>query len=171
MYSELNILGAEKSLTIVEARPPITISGGIKRLAADKSKSIVFGISVPLPLFNRNQSVQNSLSAQIQSLEYEIDQARLESEASISSQIIQLKSIIDKHAVVDSSILPTAKKVYEMLQDSYEAGRVPYTQLLEAKRAYNELNFEHNDIVLNIRLGFMDIERLTGIAINLEKEK
>ena len=63
--SELEILGAEKDMVIKEARPAVTFSGGFKRLKIDQSKSLLFGVSLPIPIFNRNQGERQSLTAQM----------------------------------------------------------------------------------------------------------
>ena len=170
MSNELNILGAEKSMAIKEARPTVTLSGGVKRLASDKSKSFLFGFSLPLPIFDRNQGTRDSYSAQIQSLRYDIERNRIETDADIRSHIIQLNKSIERHTAIDSMLLPTAEQVYQILQDAYEAGRVPYTQLLEAKRSYNELNFEHNDMILAIQEQIIALESLIGVTLPFEKE-
>jgi cobalt-zinc-cadmium efflux system outer membrane protein len=170
MRSELDILEAEKVAAITEARPTITLSGGFKRFEADKSKSYLVGISMPIPLFNRNQGTRQSLVSQQRSLEYDIEQGKTETISNIQSQTIRLKKSIDRHTTLDSLLLPTAEKAYEMLQKAYEAGRVPYTQLLEAERALNDLSFEHNDMLLAIQEQIIELESLTGVAIHVEKE-
>ena len=171
MHNELKVIGAERARAIAGARPTITLSGGVKRLEADNSKTFLLGLSLPIPLFNRNQGMRESLDAQLRSLEYDIERGKTEAYSKIHSNSIRLKMLIDKHAVLDSLLLPTAAEAYRMLQDAYEAGKVPYTQLLEAERALNDLNFEHNDMLLAIQEQIMTLERLTGVVMNTEKEK
>jgi len=170
MQSDLEILQAEKVLAIAEARPAITFSGGIKRFEADNSKSFVFGVSLPIPLFDRNQGTRQSLDARLRSLEYDIEQGKIEAISNIKSHTIRLKNLVHRHAILDSLILPTAEEAYRTLQNAYEAGRVPYTQLLEAERALNELSFEHNDMLLAIQEQIIAIESLTGATLRVEKE-
>jgi cobalt-zinc-cadmium efflux system outer membrane protein len=169
--NELNILEAEKKLVNAESRPAITLSGGVKRFEVDKSRSFLFGISLPIPLFNRNQGMLQSIDSRIRSLEIYAEQQRVETAAGIRSQSIQLKKLIDGHATIDSILLPTSEKAYQTLQNAYEAGRVPYVQLLEAERALNDLNFEHNDMLLAIQEQVIELESLTGVILSAEKEK
>ncbi len=170
MYSEFGILEAEKELAIREARPAVTLSGGFKRFEVNKSKSFLFGVSLPLPFFNRNQGTRESIDAQLRSMEYEIDQVRNTAGSEIKYHTIKLNQLVDRHACLDSLILPTAENVYDKLQSAYEAGRVPYTQLLEAERSLNELNFEHNDMILAIHEQIIALENLTGIALRMDME-
>ena len=103
-------------------------------------------------------------------LEYNIESTTIESNAIIKSNILQLKKSINTFNTIDSLLLPTAEKAYRTLQDAYEAGRVPFTQLLEAERALNDLNFEQNDILLTIQEQIIFLESLTGVALFVTKE-
>jgi len=170
MQNEVNLLRTERELVSAEARPVFTFSSGIKRLEAEKSKSFLFGLSIPIPLFNRNQGERWRLDSQMQALEYDMKQSRLEILSVIQSHKIQLGQLLSRHSMLDSLLLPIADQAYQTLQNAYKAGRVPYTQLLEAERMLNELNYEHNDIILEIQEELIKFERLSGIILRTEKE-
>lgn len=170
LKKDINILKAEREFAIREGKPNLTLSGGFKRLEVDNSKSFLFGISLPLPFFNKNQGERMRISSEIQALEYEIEYAKLNARAKIQSSIVYLNQLIESHATLDSLLLPTSEKAYNTLKKAYEAGRVPYTQLLEAERALNELSFEHNDMLLAIQEQIMTIEKATGIVLLFDKE-
>jgi len=170
LHSDAAILHAEKKLAIAEAKPTMALSGGFKRSQADKSKSFLFGVSLPIPLFNRNQGVRQSIDATLLSLEYAIERSANETRANIQSQAIRLRQLIDTHAALDLLLLPTAENAYQKLQNAYEAGRVPYTQLLESERFLNNLSFEHNDILLDIQEQIIALERLTGVTMRVDTE-
>ena len=170
MHSESELLQAEKTLVVAEAKPAITLNGGFKKLEVNNSKSFLFGVSLPIPFFNRNQGKRESIDAKLRSLDYKIEQSKNETMATIQSHTIRLSQLIDKHATLVSLLLPTAEKVYRTLQNAYEAGRVPYTQLLEAKRYLNDLNFENNDMLLEIQEQIIALEHLSGVALRVDKE-
>lgn len=167
---ESAMLKAEKTLAIKEGRPTVTLSGGYKRLQGSKTNSLLFGVSLPLPLFNSNQGTRKSLEAKLRSLDYQIEQERLEVSAAIKSNVSILHQLINSHSALDSLLLPTAEKAYETLQRAYEAGRVPYTQLLEAERSLNELRIEHNNMLLEIHELIIALEGLTGITMRIDEE-
>ncbi len=167
---QLALLRAEHSLAVAESRPTITLNGGYRRLEATNSNSLLFGVSLPLPLFNRNQGTRMSLAAQAQSLSYEKERARLEADASLKSGITKLHQLVQRHTTLDTLLLPTAEEAYHTFQKAYQAGRIPYVQLLEAERALNELRFEHNDMLLEIYEQTIALESLTGVTLRLGKE-
>lgn len=170
LQNQADILRAQESLAAAEARPTLTFSGGVKRFEANDSKSFLLGVGVPLPLFNRNQGARESLRAQTRSVEYEIERERLEVAATLRSHIIELRNLVQRHDILDSELLPKAEHAYHALQEVYEAGRLPYTQLLEAERSLNELRFEHNDILLSLHEQVIELEVLTGVVLQLEME-
>ncbi|RJP70476.1 MAG: TolC family protein [Candidatus Abyssobacteria bacterium SURF_17] len=170
LHQETAILRAEASLAAAEARPPISLSGGFKHLEGTNSNSLLFGVSLPIPLFNRNQGTRKLLASEIRALELTTKQTRVETRADLRSQVLRLRQLVQRHDRLDSLLLPTAENAYSMLQDAYKAGRVPYTQLLEAERSLNELRFEHNDMLLQIHDQVIAIERVTGIPIRIDKE-
>ena len=123
---------------------------------------------MPLPFLNRNQGIRKNLEARLRSLTYRIDRERLDAVAGIQSNSIRLHLLIYSHDILDSLLLPTAQKAYETLQQAYESGRVPFTQLLEAGRSLNELRLEHNDLLLSICEQIIEIESLTGFIIRID---
>lgn len=170
LQSRRVLLNAERGLAAKDAMPNLTFSGGFRRAQVSDSKSFLLGVSLPIPFLNRNQGVRESITAQLRSLEFDLERSTNEVRANIRSQTIRIKQLTDKHAALDSLLLPTAKKVYETLYQTYEAGRVPYTQLLEAERYLNELSFEHNDVLLAVQEQIVALEQLTGLALRVDWE-
>ena len=170
LHRQSAIVRAEQSLVAANAHPSITLSSGLKRLDATNSNSFLFGVSLPLPLFNRMQGTRESLEARLRSLDFQIDRERLDAAAEVSAHSVRLRHLVHRHDTIDSLLLPTAKEAYETLQRTYEAGRVPYTQLLEAERSLNELSSEYNDMLLAIQEQIIALEHLSGVALRADKE-
>jgi len=165
IQSAADIARAEQQLAGAEARPNVRLIGGYKRLAAEGSNALMFGLSLPLPLFNRNQGAIAGTDARLRALEFEQQRTRLEVQAGINIGTTRLTQLTERHAALDSLLLPTAVQAYAKLHHTYEEGRVPYTSLLEAERALIELRFEHNDMLLAICEQIFALERLTGAII------
>ncbi len=170
LHRQSAIIQAERALAAADARPNITLNGGFKRLETDNSKSFLFGLSLPMPLFNRNQGTREGLRAQLHSLNYQIDRQRLEVAAKVKGQSMRLLQLVRRHDILDSLLMPTAEEAYQTLRRAYEAGRLPFTQLLEAARSLNELRFDHNDMLLAIHEQIIALESQTGVAIRTDKE-
>jgi len=171
LQNQADILRAQQSLAAAEARPELTLSGGVKRFEADGSKSFLLGLGLSLPLFNRNQGVRESLRAQTRSVEYEIERERLDVSATLRSHVLELRNMVRRHDILDTELLPRTEQAYRSLRAAYESGRLPYTQMLEAERSLVELRFEHNDLLLSLHEQVIALEALTGVVLQLDKEK
>jgi len=165
LHSEVQITRAEQQIAHAETKPSLTLAGGYKHARADGANTLVFGLSLPLPLFNRNQGTIAGLDARLQALELEQQRARMEVAADIHTGTTRLAQLTERHAALDTLLLPTAEEAYTKLRRAYEEGRVPYTSLLEAERALIELRFERNDMLLAISEQIFALERLTGAII------
>jgi cobalt-zinc-cadmium efflux system outer membrane protein len=162
---------ARLRLAAAESRPSIALRGGIKRSEAINSNSFLVGIGLPLPIFDRNQGKKESLGAQLRMLGHQKEQAQFETAAAIAAERESLKQLIKHHAALDSLLLPTADETYEATRAAFEAGRIPFTGLLDAERSLVQLRFEHNDILLLIHEQIMKLESIVGIVIRLDQER
>ncbi|MBU8933179.1 MAG: TolC family protein [candidate division Zixibacteria bacterium] len=163
-------LKAQRYLADAEAKPNLTLSSGYTRLVADKSNSLMFGISLPLPFRDQNHGVLQSLDAEIQRIDFERRQAQIESMAAVASGLARLRQLNNRHTALNAELLPTAEETYQTMQVLYQSGRLPYTNLLEANRALVELRFERNDIVLAFREQIIAMERLGGKILQAHEE-
>ncbi|MFH1699791.1 MAG: TolC family protein [Candidatus Zixiibacteriota bacterium] len=165
MIFRRGMIDSESRLLGAEANPAITYSGGIKRLQGDKANSFIMGLSLPLPFVNRNQGARAGLQAEINALDLEINDKKARVSSTVRSQIGKIVQLDEKMEMIDSLLLPTAERTYESLTQAYNAGRIPYTSLLEGKRALIGLRFDKNDIFLNIKELQIEVERTIGIPL------
>jgi len=170
LMREAGTLQAARQLAQAEVRPSLTLSGGYKHLKSDGSSTLLFGIALPLPFFDRNRGTIAGLDAQLHSLEYRQERARHEASAVVRGSVTRLNQLVKRHSTLDTLLLPTASDVYHQLQQAYVAGRIPYSSLLEAERALIDLRFEHNDMILAIHEQIIEIERITGAILNAKPQ-
>lgn len=159
---EINLTRARQSLAAAEARPSLTLTGGYKRIRSDRSNSLVLGVALPLPLFNRNRGTTASLDAEGRMLEYEREQARLSAVAALRSGLTHMRQLVNRYRAIDTLLLPAAEATWEEFDRAHRTGRIPYTSLLEIERTLIELRFEHADIRFAIREQQVALERLIG---------
>ena len=156
----------EGNLARAEAKPLVTLSGGIKRAAGDDFNSFVVGFSFPLPFLDRNQGRTAAFKAEADALKYEIRQEERRLTAEINSHISRILQLDEKLEIIDTLLLPTAEKTYQVLHQAYQAGRMPHSSLLEGERALIDLRFEKNDVYLEIREEQVALETIIGISLD-----
>jgi cobalt-zinc-cadmium efflux system outer membrane protein len=112
-----------------------------------EADDMVAGISVglPIPSRNRNQGAIHRAEAEIVAAEQELHrlefllQQRL---ASAFQNYADARLTVAKHA---DDILPNAKQTIDLVTQGFEAGEVPYVDLLTAQRTLFQANLEYMD--------------------------
>ncbi len=166
LSSEERSIRARLNLEQANGKPNITLSGGLKRLEADKANTFIIGAGLPLPFFNRNQGSKASLRASIEAVKLDREQMLTASHTEFNSIKRRLAQAASRYRSVSSSLLPKAEETYSSLKSAYDIGRIPYSILLESQRTLIDLRFELNDIDFTIREELVALERLLGVTIN-----
>ena len=143
-----------------ERIPDVELSVGVRQFNEDDTYSFVGGVSVPLPLFNRNQGgIQEAL----------INQKKLEVEknAEINSLILELDehyrtfSILEKEiTVLKERILPKAEEMLKKIIEGYEKKEIPYIGVLEARRKHIETQKKYIETLRDFNAIIAHLERL-----------
>jgi cobalt-zinc-cadmium efflux system outer membrane protein len=155
------LLGLERA----NGKPNLTLSGGVKRSEADKANSFVAGISLPIPVFDRNQGNVRALAARLDEVTYEWEQSSSEAEAELLTILKTFDRHRSSHAALDTLILPKAMQAFESLRHSYENGRTPYSEFLEGRRRLIDVRSQHIDVHLQLRRELIALERLLGLSL------
>ena len=117
-------------------------------------------ISMPLPVFNRNQgAVARAFHEQVAAREalaqLELDlQNRL---APVFEQYANARNQVQRYNEI---ILPAAQEALELTQKMYGAGEANYTTLLTAQRTYSQTHLNYLDAVRSLRIAEVEIEGL-----------
>ncbi len=148
-----------------------TLSAGVKREAVTRDNSLQVGLSLPLPLFDRNQGARRAARAELAASEAELtaetqrlQQERLRLEAERESSFREVQQL---HELMTSS-----GEAVVAMQEGYRAGKFSLIDLLDVQRAYVEAqdadlaahqSFHRSDAALDELLGR---DAYTGTVVN-----
>lgn len=142
--------------------PDVTFSLGVKRPYELQRDQLLFGVSVPLPLFDRNQG--NLLEA----LKRE-DKARDELQAlnlRVSTEVLQarerLESIRGEIDVLKRDVLPGAQSAYDAATLGFENGKFNFLEVLDAQRTYFAAKSQYLKALAEAHRVVADIDRVLG---------
>ena len=145
--------------------PDITLSGGAGRYMDDSSTAYLMGLSVPLPLFDRNQ--WNRRQAE-QERKRAVEERRSQ-ETQVNNAFFrtyqELVSSYDNARVLMKEIIPTAQKTLADAEEGYRRGKFSYLDVLEAQRTYFETREQGIDTLAAYHTAVAEVERLTGESI------
>lgn len=157
-----------KALTALEQSkrvPDVTVSFGMQRSNETQRNVLLFGVSVPLPVFDRNQG--NLLEA----LKLE-DKARDELQAAtvrLHSEVAQarerLSTITAEVQSLQQEVLPGAKSAYDAATIGFENGKFNFLEVLDAQRTYFTAKSQYLKALGEAHRAAADIDRLLGASM------
>lgn len=157
-----------KALTALEQSkrvPDVTVSVGMQHSNETQRNVLLFGVSVPLPVFDRNQG--NLLEA----LKLE-DKARDELQAAsvrLHSEVAQgqerLSTITAEVQSLQQDVLPGAKSAYDAATIGFENGKFNFLEVLDAQRTYFTAKSQYLKALGEAHRAAADIDRLLGASM------
>jgi cobalt-zinc-cadmium efflux system outer membrane protein len=135
--AERNEVARRVRVEQTRSAPDVTVSLGVRRLAGDDANALVGGVSLPFPVFDRNRGNISSVQSELQAADQRVNIARLDAQADIQSATGRLQAAFTRvKAAHDSE--QTAQEAYRLTRVGYEAGKLPLSEVLTARRALTE---------------------------------
>ncbi|MCC6650500.1 MAG: TolC family protein [Candidatus Eisenbacteria bacterium] len=145
--------------------PDVTPSLGVRRVEGG-DHSLLGGISLPIPLFDRNRGSIEEATAALRQAPLAEAQARLELRVALAERHAELRRERDKIDALRREVLPEAARAFEEIRSGYERGRFSYLDLLEARRTWLRARREELLTLLDAHLAVADLERLAGDSLD-----
>lgn len=127
----------------VEPIPNLTVGAGYVRQNQNKSDDWVVGVTLPVPVWNRNQG--NILTAQAEVSEAIQQVGRVENDlverlATAFRDFVAARLRAERYR---DAILPRANETYELSLKAYKGGQFEYLRVLEAQRSVAQARLEY----------------------------
>lgn len=121
-----------------QAVPDPTLSVGLRDFRENREQAMVVGMSLPIPVFDRNQGNVARASADVIQAEQEARKARLEAEQSLHEAWQDWQSAHNEASELQKSIIPSAEEALTLSRQGYERGRFSFLEVLNAQRTLAE---------------------------------
>jgi len=161
--AELNAAGRSVKVERLRARPDVTASLGVRRFEEYESQALTFGISMSLPLFDRNTGAISAARAEQRAAEARLANLKLEAQANLSSAQARLNASITRTRAADNSVA-AAEEAYRLARAGFDAGRISQLELRSIRSAL----IAARNTVVNARLARVraevELARLDGRA-------
>ncbi len=157
---------ADIRLQLAQGKVDVTVGAGVNRQFGVKNygggSSVGVFLSVPLPVYNRNEGEierarreQQQVLARIRALEQEIA-------AEVENAHEQSRTALNLLAKIETDMLERARQVREITDFSYRRGEASFVELLDAQRAYNETVQGFNEARAEYARSLFLIDSITG---------
>ncbi len=153
-----------------KALPDLTLSGGLRRLNGSDDDAFVFGLSFPLPLFNRNQG--NTLEArhELAMAEEARRAAAIRINTELNAVYNTLASAQAELKALHQNVLPGANRAFEAVNEGYRLGKFSLMDVLDAQRTISDAKAQYLDALTAYHMALADLEHLIGVSLSSETD-
>ncbi|TKW61084.1 MAG: TolC family protein [Blastochloris viridis] len=130
----------EATLRLEKAQgiPDPTISVGLRNFRENREQAMLVGMSLPIPVFDRNQGNISRAGAEVLQAEQEVKKARLEAEQALNEAWQDWQSAHNESTQLQKRIIPSAEEALKLSRQGYERGRFSFLEVLNAQRTLAE---------------------------------
>lgn len=134
--AQAELEAAERRVRVEETRrtPDLTVSLGVRRFNEADATALLGGVSVPLPLFDRNRGNVSAARAEANVAQARLNTARLQAEAAVRTAAPRLSAADSRLAAARNAELAAAE-AYRLTRIGFEGGKLGLIELLNARRA------------------------------------
>ncbi len=145
--------------------PDLTAQIGYRRIEGDDVDTFVFGFSVPLPLFDRNQGAIREAEANIACAEWQERDARVHALAALAEAHGELAAAVKECRAFRDKIVPGATEAFQKTQAGYAQGTFDYLELLTVQETLAKTRADHVNALVRVHHAIAAVERLIGMPL------
>jgi cobalt-zinc-cadmium efflux system outer membrane protein len=142
--------------------PDPTLRGGFRHLSETGDNALVMGLSVPFPVFNRNQG-------RVLEARYRLAKAgeeRRAAEAQVRTALAEAYGALSRAFVeatrLRNEVLPGAQRAFEAINEGYRQGKFGLLDVLDAQRTLFEARGRYLEALAAYHQAVAEVERLIG---------
>ncbi|TKD51469.1 TolC family protein [Sphingomonas baiyangensis] len=151
--------------------PDLTLSAGARRLEATNDVAAVFGVSVPLPLFNNGRANLDAARAQRDQAEALRRGAVLDAQQAIASAETEVANAEANARTAAGPALAAAQEAARIARIGYREGKFGQLDLLEAERTLAQTRAAAIDALAAYHDAQARLERLTARAPSITEDR
>lgn len=144
--------------------PDVTLIVGARREGLDERDQAVVGVSLPLPLFNRNQGALLEALRRVDKARDEEEAERVRLQSELAQAHARLRAALEESALIAAEILPGAESAYRAASRGAELGKFGILDVLDAQRTLFQSKTQYLNAAAESHRAAADIARLTGTS-------
>lgn len=132
----------------------------------DKDRSLSFGVSVSIPLFNRNQGAKAEAAAAITQAQRRREYVEQVVRAEVASAYARYEAAQSALAIFEQGVLARSTKNIQAMRGAYELGAFRMTELLAEQRRLLDSEREYTEALTEKYKALADLLSAMGAPIN-----
>lgn len=143
--------------------PDVTVSAGYRHFTAGEDHALLFGASVPLPVFQRQRGAEAEAAARVEKARAEEAALKHRLQGQLLGHLAVLERTLAEARSYESELLPSAREVFAKTREGYAGGKFSYLELLDAQRMLRNLQLEQLETLSRHHLARAELDRLLGL--------
>ncbi len=144
-----------------ERIPDVKVEVLYHRLEATRSDTLDVGLSIPLPLFNRNQGRIHEARAEVAAAEARARMTQNELTARLRQSHLQLTSALANSSAVKTDLLPRAETVLKAAEARFAAGDINLGEILPLRRDWAAVQLAYLDSLRDVMKAWAEVKSFT----------
>jgi cobalt-zinc-cadmium efflux system outer membrane protein len=158
-----NVVGSvtySRSKTLVDL--PVRLGGGD---LSDQDKSLTFGVSLDVPIFNRNQGeIASAIGEQTQAVRSrEFLETTIKRDVAVAYR--QYRAAAEKLILYATQILPRSEANLQTVRSAYGLGEFSIFEVVAEQRRLNEIVTAYNQTLRDYYTALAQLETALGVAL------
>jgi cobalt-zinc-cadmium efflux system outer membrane protein len=158
----------QSAVTLEEANrvPDPTLGGGFRYFNESNNQAFLVDVSLPLPVFDRNQG--NILEARYQLAKADAERraAAVSVRTALAETHAKLATAFTEASTLRDEALPGAQSAFDATREGYRQGKFQFLEVLDAQRTLFEVRGQYIEALTTYHQAVAALERLLGIPLN-----
>ncbi len=146
--------------------PDLTVSLGPRYHRQLGRTSWVVGLSLPLPVFDRNQGERRAAELELEQAHRQVEATRSELEAALVSAVTELGGLATEVQALEDEVIPAAQEAFSAIRFGYEQGKLGFLEVLVAEQALSEARQQRLTALWEYLQARNGLERLVGLRLD-----
>lgn len=153
-------------LAQAEGIPDVTLGVGVRHFRALDDNAAVASLSVPLPIFDRNQGNIAAARAELSAARRQRQAAIIRVRTALGQRYQELQAAREAAAGLARKALPAARSAYEAIRTAYRYGHRGFLDVLIAQRTLFDVKARYIEALANYHRTAVAVERLIVRPLN-----
>ena len=141
-----------------------TIDLGLRNFKDSGDNALIFGLSLPLPLFDRNQGNVQAATQRLAAAQAQEASGVLQSRASLAESWQSLATSSAEAQMLQEQIIPSAQQTFEAASYGYQSGKFGVLEVQDAQRTLFEVRERYLEVLTTAHLAAVELDRQLGRA-------
>ena len=154
--------GARIALAKAERIPDVKVEALYHRLEVSEQNTFDLGMSIPLPLFNRNQGKLREARSEALAAEARVRNTANELSLNLRESYVALTNALENLKTFRNQILPRAEIVLKSAELRYASGDCALTDVLPVRRDWAAVHLSYLETLREVMLSWAEVSSFLG---------